>query len=254
MTPVGSRSALIVQRTLMRRRRRGRAGAGPAQRSRRAVEEQEDGMLGSDPAQLLLARARPDAFEEDADLGLPPAQVRAQDRRLLALVDDLDGPEGLRAATETQAPLPARAQVARPLGVAPRGQEIALPFVAEQVDRRAPPLAGAASAHLEHARAPHAQPEPRQRGDGAVEDVLGQPAGAPEVALRLGLHVRLRDPAQLTRNCEEGLIAAYVAPRARLSLRSLLGLLEAGARVSEPRLERGAVELVGRDRLLDQQQ
>src|SRR5437588_12972363 len=61
-------------------------------------------------------------------------------------------------------------------------------------------------------------------------------------------------PASLLADREEGLIAAYVAPRARLSLRAHLGLLEAGARVSEPRLERGAIELLGCDRLLDQQQ
>src|SRR2546422_2973977 len=190
MTPIGSRCALIARRTLVRPRRPGRAGASSARRSRRAVEEPEDGMLGGDPAQLLLARVRPDAVEEDPDLGLPLAQVRAQDRRLLALVDDLDGPEWLRAAAEEQAPLPARAEVARPLGVAARRHQIALAFVAEQVYRRAPPLAGAAPAHLEHARAPHAQPKASEPGNGAVDDVLGQPARAPEVTLRLGLHVR----------------------------------------------------------------
>src|SRR5439155_11445560 len=61
-------------------------------------------------------------------------------------------------------------------------------------------------------------------------------------------------PASLLADGEEGLIAAYVAPRARVSLRAPLSLLEARARVSEPGLERGAVELLGRDRLLDQHQ
>src|SRR5438128_7126353 len=61
-------------------------------------------------------------------------------------------------------------------------------------------------------------------------------------------------PASLLADREERLIPAYVAPRARLPLGALLSLLEAGARVSEPGLERGAVELVRRDRLLDEHQ
>src|SRR5437899_7438610 len=138
MTPIGSRSALIARRTLVRPARS--SGASSTRRSRRAVEEPEDGMLGGDPAQLLLARGGPDAVEEDSDLGLPPAQVRAQDRRLLALVDDLEGPKGLRMAAEAQAPLPARSQVPRPLGVAARRHQIALTFVATQVHQPAPLL------------------------------------------------------------------------------------------------------------------
>ena len=50
-------------------------------RPARSVGEQEHGVVGRDAAELLVGELAADAVEEDADLGLPPLQVRAQDRR-----------------------------------------------------------------------------------------------------------------------------------------------------------------------------
>src|SRR5438477_3266781 len=94
--------------------------------SLRPRAQAKHGMLGSDPAQLLLARVGSDTIEEGAHLGLPAPQVGAQDGGLLRLVGDLDGRERLELATQPQAPLAAHAQVACPLRVAARGDQVAL--------------------------------------------------------------------------------------------------------------------------------
>jgi hypothetical protein len=110
-----------------------------------------------------------------ADLPLPALEVPAQDRWLV-VVGDLGRAERLLAAAEQQAALAAGAEVADPLGVAAGGDQVALTARGEQVDRTAAPLAAAAPAHLEHARAGQADARPRQPGDHAVENVAPEPA------------------------------------------------------------------------------
>ena len=84
----------------------------------------------------------------------------------------------LSPSPHEQATLAARPQVAHPLRVTARRDEVLGAADGQEIDRRAPPLTGLAAAHLEHARPGDAHPGPRQQGDGRVEDVLGEPAGA----------------------------------------------------------------------------
>src|SRR5438270_14091253 len=149
---MGSRSLAVTSSGKAIGGRRGGLMRG-ARRSARAGADAEHGVLRSYALQLLVGGSRADAFEEDAHLDRPALEVRAQDRHLLALVEHLGCAEALRARADQQAALPARAQVAHPLRVPARGDEILLALQAQQVDGRAPRLAARAPAHLQHARA-----------------------------------------------------------------------------------------------------
>ena len=58
-------------------------------------------MLRADGEQLGVGRVGADAVEEDADFGLPPFQVGAEDRRLVG-VGELLGPEVLDLLADPQ--------------------------------------------------------------------------------------------------------------------------------------------------------
>src|SRR5579859_5710411 len=118
---MGSRVlALIARERLTLRAVR----SGAARRSGRGGTDFEHGMLGRGALELLVGGVGPDAFEEHSHLGLPALQVRAQDRRLLAVVDDLRRAETLRAPPDQQPALAAGAEIAHPLRVAARRYEI----------------------------------------------------------------------------------------------------------------------------------
>src|SRR4051795_4188782 len=134
----------------------------------------KDGVVGRDAPYLLLRRVRPDPPEELAGLPLPLAQVGAQQVGLLGVLE-LDGGEVLGAPADVQLAGAAHAQVPHPLGVPARGDQVAPVLERHQVDRRAARLSGLAAPHLEDARAPPAQAEPRERRAHRIEDVLGEP-------------------------------------------------------------------------------
>ena len=86
--------------------------------------------------------------------------------------------ERLCAASDAQPPLTAGAQVLDPLRVPARRDEILRALVAQEIDRRLPPLTRCASLDLEHAGSVDAHAEAGQSSDDPVEHVGRKPAGA----------------------------------------------------------------------------
>ena len=79
------------------------------------------------PADLLVGRVRLlTPSKNRPDLPAPLAQVLAQHRRLVR-VGHLGGGEALGPAAHPQLALAGGAHVAHPLGLAPRGDQVALP-------------------------------------------------------------------------------------------------------------------------------
>lgn len=118
----------------------------------------------------------------------PALQMGAQDRQLV-VVGEFAGAEVLCAAAEQQAALASDAEVADPVRVAARRDEVARPLEGQQVDGRTSRLAGLAATDFEHPRSRHAHTETGQRGDRPVEDMLAKP---------VWMSVPLGDPAILT--------------------------------------------------------
>src|SRR4051812_35280664 len=115
---------------------------------------------GRDRGDGLVGRIGADALEELADLPLPLAQVRAEDLDLVG-VGHLVERERLDPTANPQLTGPGGAQVAHPLGLASRSDEVAGAVVVEQVDDGGPDDAALAAAHPQLARAPHAEAEAR---------------------------------------------------------------------------------------------
>ena len=105
----------------------------------RLALDAEDRMVGRDPHEFTGGRVGADASEELADLPLPATEVLAQDRLLLG-VRNLDRPERLASAPEQQIPAPSYAEIANPLRVPARRDEVAIPVKSEQIDGRPPGL------------------------------------------------------------------------------------------------------------------
>src|SRR5207248_11681391 len=137
------------------------------------------------PQQLVVGGLRTDPAEEHADLGLPSVQVRAQDLDLLS-VRNLDGGEPLPSPAHDQLSMARSTQVAYPLGMAARRDEIALVVVCQQVDRRRPGQPGRAAGDDEDPRSPHRDADAGEPGDHAVEHVLGERVGLDVAGLAHG--------------------------------------------------------------------
>src|SRR4051812_33981949 len=112
-------------------------------------------MVRSNATEVALRGRCVDAVEEDADLRLPPTEIRAKDVDLL-VVAQLCRPEGLGPSPDAQLALAGDAQVAHPLRLAPWGDEIPLTLRGEQVHRRCSPRSARAAADPQLARSPHA--------------------------------------------------------------------------------------------------
>ena len=119
--------------------------------------------------QLLVGRVLAEPLEEAADLPGPLSQVVPKDRRLVG-VGQLDHGDGLHAAAEPQLATPGHPDVAHPLGVAPRRDEIPHAVDRHQVHRRGAPLPRLPAAYGQDPAAHEADAEPGQGGDHAVED------------------------------------------------------------------------------------
>src|SRR6185436_869718 len=77
-----------------------------------------------------------------------------------------------------QASLAGHADVAHPLRLAARRDDVSLAPVLERIHRRAPPLPALPAPDLEHAGAGEAHPEASESRDGWVEQVLREPSRA----------------------------------------------------------------------------
>src|SRR5262249_39990016 len=148
---------------------------GPAQR-----------VTAGDAQQVAVRRRRADALEEAIHLEAPALEVGTQDGRLLR-IDQLDGAERLAPPPETQLSAARGPQVADPLRLAARRDEVALPVADQEIDRHDAPLARLPSAHGEVARSPQADSEPGEEARDGVEDLVCP--REPHVALLRHLHL-----------------------------------------------------------------
>src|SRR6185312_10427244 len=141
-----------------------------------AAEHLERRVPGRDGADLIVARVRPGALEEDPDLGFPSLEVGAQDGYLL-VVGELPAAEGFGVLAHPQLTGSGDPQVAHPLGFAARRDEITVPVVVEQIHRRGTPLAARPALHSQDARTEDADALPGQERHQPVEHVAGEPTG-----------------------------------------------------------------------------
>src|SRR5580704_750706 len=144
---------------------------------RRSGRHPEDRVIRRDARELLLRRVRADATEESVDLPRPPLEVGAQDRRLLAVGHFLDA-HGLGPATDGEPPGPARPDVADPLRLPARGDQVAPARELERVDRGPVPRSALAPLHRQDLRS--LQPETQAAGeeiDDRIEDLRGEESG-----------------------------------------------------------------------------
>lgn len=147
-------------------------------------------MLGRGASQLLSRGIWPNAVEEHTDLKPPALQVGTQDGWLL-VIRKLDSGEMLAARTNQQAALPAGSQVAHPLCVPARRDEVALTFECEEIHRSATRLTGGPPPHLQHARAEQADAKAGQTAHGRIEHMTGEPARALTREVSCGRALRL---------------------------------------------------------------
>ena len=147
----------------------------------------------------------------------------------LSLVVELDRGEALAARPEPQTALAADAQVAHPLRLTARRDQIALAVEREEVHRRPTPGSPEVRPWTSSTREPHtlipSRVEPR---DSAVEDVLRKPTRALEVLI---LGACIGTPTLLAPRGEKGLVAANVAQRARVFLAAGIRALGGSTRV-----------------------
>src|SRR5918996_350424 len=142
-----------------------------------ATRDPKDGVQRRDPAQLRVWRIGTDTLKERADLPGPFLEIRAEKQQLL-FIGKFRGGELLRPATLAQAPLTTRPEVAHPLRLAARRDDVSLAVELKRVYRRPAPLAALAAAHFEDAGTHEAHAEAGQSCDQRVEDVLGEPSWA----------------------------------------------------------------------------
>src|SRR4051794_12603232 len=99
-------------------------------------------MVGRDAQELGVGGVRSDAREERADLPFPALEVGAQDRDLAVVVGKFHRGEALCPPTDEQAAHALGTEVADPLRVPARSDEVAPVLERQQIDRGTPWLAG----------------------------------------------------------------------------------------------------------------
>jgi uncharacterized Ntn-hydrolase superfamily protein len=134
-------------------------------------------MVRCDAAQLRVRRLRADAPEEDPDLELPTPEVVAKDGHLL-VVWNLSNLDGLNASTKQKLAFTGDPDVAHPVRLPSRRDQVLRLAEGQKVHGRASPLARLASPHAQHARTPNTDARPRGQCDEPIEDVLGEPIGS----------------------------------------------------------------------------
>src|SRR6266702_3171036 len=159
------------------RRRRDRRESPPLRAKWESIGRKhlEGRVPGGDGAELLIARVRTGALEEDPDLCLPPLQVSAQDRYLLVLAE-LPAAEALSTPAHPQLAGADGTQVAHPLGFAAGRDEVTAAIVGEQVHRRGTPLPARPALHRQDPGAENADALPGKECHQPVENVTRQPA------------------------------------------------------------------------------
>src|SRR6202022_52735 len=129
----------------------------PTRSPLRGLDYAEDRMIGSGAGQLLIARVRAHAAEENSDLPLPPLEIGAKPRHLLRR-RKRPRCKRLGPPTDPQATRRIGAQVLHPLRVPAGCYEVPRALELKGVDRGAAPLAALAPAHLQHPGARDAAP------------------------------------------------------------------------------------------------
>src|SRR5262245_64249121 len=127
-----------------------------------------------DPEYRMIRRAR-QRREVAPDLRAPAPEVGLDDARFL-LVRNLGRAKAVHAGTPAQLALARDTQVADPLRVSPRRNEIALPPELEHVDGHGPPLAAHPPAHRQGGH----DPEPHEQ---RVHHPAREPSGAEILAV-----------------------------------------------------------------------
>lgn len=141
-------------------------------------------MVGRDPPKLLGRRVWPYSIEELSDLPLPVAEVRTQDRLLLR-VGQFDGGEVLAATAEQQMPFACDAEVAHPLSVTTRRDQVANAVQSQRVDRVPSRLAALTTVDFEDPRSPRAQAKPSRARNQRVQYLAVEPAWGAVVRLAI---------------------------------------------------------------------
>src|SRR5918995_203295 len=190
-------------------------------------------MVGRDAPEVIVVGIRSHPFEERADLPFPALEVGTQDRGLV-IVGELARGEVLCAAAEEQAALALGAEVADPLRVPARRDEVSRAFEGQQVDRVTSWLTGLSAADLEHPRPGDAHPEAGEAGHGAGGDVWGEPAGTLVALGATAILTSLRATAKHTR-----VIAALLLFASEAILRATPGMKL--RRVPPPRVRRAGL-------------
>src|SRR4051812_38691060 len=108
---------------------------------RRLLLHEEHRMVGRDSVYVGVRRLGADTLEEHPYFGFPAAKVRTQDVHLVG-VGDLGRDERLDPSPEHELALAGNSEVLHPLRHPARGNQVAMPAMAQQVDWCLPPLAG----------------------------------------------------------------------------------------------------------------
>src|SRR3954447_10132479 len=109
-------------------------------------------MIGSDPPQLLLGSGRFNALEELGDLEGPHSQIFAEDGGLL-VVGHFDQMNRLYGLSQSQLHVSASPNVAHPLRLSARRDQITAPGMFEHIDGSRAPFAAGSAPDGEDARA-----------------------------------------------------------------------------------------------------
>src|SRR4030095_6540026 len=157
--------------------RRGGGGEPDRLRTWTLRDDPEDRVLRRDADEIGLRCVRAHAREELTDFPRPLLEIGAEDRWLLPVGHLLDV-HGLGVPAERDSRRAADTDVAHPLGLPARRDQIALAGEAERVDGGAAPLPGLATLHREHSHALHAQAEPSDEEPyRRIEDPGGEESG-----------------------------------------------------------------------------
>ncbi len=144
---IGGRQPDVEVHALLPRRRRG---------------DPEDGVLGRDAPQLVVGRVGRDAVEESVRLRTSSGGDRPASTATLSSSPISSALNFSTRLTDDELAFARDAEVAHPLGLAPRGHQVAPVVEGEDVHGIAAPLAGLPASDPQHPRAPHAHAQARQ--------------------------------------------------------------------------------------------
>jgi len=134
-------------------------------------------VLPGDGRELVVAPVGADTFEELPDLEAPAPQVGPQHGDLSGRIVDLGQGDALDPPPDPELRCACRPNVAYPLGVAARRDEVAGAVELEDVDHRRADLSAPAASHLQLARSPDADAHADETAHRGVHDSAGEAVG-----------------------------------------------------------------------------